>query len=193
MSMLGLILTVGKLFTWGADEEALDSLRFVPGVCVRLLVLLTAAMSAYHGVARFGNWLFSRRMVPVASANDCQKCVHVCACACVRLCVCVSVWSMRECVCLRVNAKHPIITNKAFSKKISSIVAFSLLQAHTLECFQSQREFYEFVNLMEGWLALILAAVLGPWLRLLLHGFLPLLPIYSVGCSGFGLSCRPPA
>jgi len=90
--MLGLILTVGKLFTWGADEEALDSLQFVPGVCVRLLVLLTATMSAYHGVARFGNWVFSRRMVPVASANDCQKCVHVCACACVRLCACVCVY-----------------------------------------------------------------------------------------------------
>jgi len=84
--MLGLILTVGNLFTWGADEEALC---FVPGVCVRLLVLLTATMSAYHGVARFGNWVFSRRIVPVASANDCQKCVHVCAFVCV--CVCVSV------------------------------------------------------------------------------------------------------
>jgi hypothetical protein len=46
--------------------------------------------------------------------------------------------------------------------KKTSIVAFSLLQAHTLECFQSKREFYEFVNLMGGWLALILAAVLGP-------------------------------
>jgi hypothetical protein len=71
--MLGLILTVGKLFTWGADEEALDSLRFVPGVCVRLLVLLTATMSAYHGVTRFGNWVFSRGMVPVASANEYQN------------------------------------------------------------------------------------------------------------------------
>ena len=46
--------------------------------------------------------------------------------------------------------------------KKSSIVAFSLLQAHTLKCFQSKRGFYEFVNLMGGWLALILAAVLGP-------------------------------
>ena len=86
--MLGLILTVGILFTWGADEEALDSLRFVPGVCVRLLVLLTATMSAYHGVAKFGNWVFSRRMVPVTSANDCHKCLHVCAfeCVCMSLC-----------------------------------------------------------------------------------------------------------
>jgi len=72
---------------------------------------------------------------------------------------------MRECVCRRVNAKHQInakhpITNGLFKK--SSIVAFSLLQAHTLKCFQSKREFYEFVNLMGGWLALILAAVLGP-------------------------------
>jgi len=50
--MLGFILRVGNLFTWGADEEALDSLRFVPGVCVRLLVLLTATMSAYKGDAR---------------------------------------------------------------------------------------------------------------------------------------------
>jgi len=83
--------TVGKLFTWGADEEALDSLRFVPGVCVRLLVLLTATMSAYHGVARFGNWVFSRRMVPVASANDwhAKVCTCLCVCVCVYVYVCV--------------------------------------------------------------------------------------------------------
>jgi len=89
--MLGLILTVGKLFTWGADEEALDSLRFVPGVCVRLLVLLTATMSAYHGVAKFGNWVFSRRMVPVASANDwhAKVCTCLCVCVCVYVYVCV--------------------------------------------------------------------------------------------------------
>jgi len=159
--MLGLILTLGNLFTWGADEEALDSLRFVPGVCVRLLVLLTATMSAYHGVARFGNWVFSRRMVPVASANDCQKCVHVCACACVRLCVCLCVKYERVCV-FKGQCKTSNNNQQGLFKKISSIVAFSLLQAHTLECFQSKREFYEFVNLMGGWLALILAAVLGP-------------------------------
>ena len=48
--MLGLFLTVGNLFTWGADEEALC---FVPGVCVRLLLLRTATVSVYHGAASF--------------------------------------------------------------------------------------------------------------------------------------------
>jgi len=53
MNTLGLNLRVENLFTWGADEEALDSLWFVPGVCVRLLLLRTATVSVYHGAASF--------------------------------------------------------------------------------------------------------------------------------------------
>ena len=64
-------------------------------LCARGVCQAAGASDGHHvGITRrrkLCNWVFNRRMVPVTSANDCQKCVQVCACACVRLCVCVSV------------------------------------------------------------------------------------------------------